>query len=134
MSSFRDALYLWLKGHGLTDAECDLVCAHRSVEFSLKTEDYTGMVGDVVDGLYAVRNCPAAVTARQALRDTAEQMLLLQHLRSHSRHGTATPAPAPAKPAAAAASLSAKEALLQRICRELELTRSEYQLLHQALA
>ena len=130
--NFRDALCLWLASHGLTDAECDQVCVDRSVAFSIKFEDPTGMLDDLRSALYRVHS-PAGTEARRMLNQPGEALLLIQHLSSHV---TAKAKPATARPAPArkVEKLTDGETLLQRICREMELSRDEYKLLSQALA
>lgn len=139
--TFKAALRLWLASHGLSEAECDKVCADRRVAFSIQIEDYSGMLSDVRTALWSL-NSPAGLDARRAMDDPAEQLMLMQHLEVHSSQssrgtgrkpnatkGTHAKSAVPTAPA-----LSPEDALMQRICREMELTRSELKLLMHALA
>jgi hypothetical protein len=122
---FRQALCQWLAGHGLSEEECDQVCKDRRVALSLQLNDAGGMLQDVGDALMRVGEGKGREAAR-ALYEPAEQLLLMFHLNGANAKNKKSPK--------AAEKLSEKAALLQRICRQLELTGSEYRILATALA
>ncbi len=143
--TFREAVCFWLAGYGLTPEQCDKVCDERRVAFSIRTEDHTGILGDLQSALYLVGQ--PGFEAEQALRSPAEKLLLMAHLEQHHSSGgkhsraqmpTRSPVVVSQNPAVAVAPVPVvpvddKLQLFNRICREMELKPSEFRLLRDAL-
>jgi hypothetical protein len=152
--TFIEAFCLWLASFGLTEEEQAKVCENRRLAGCLQDRDPGDTMREVSGALWSVSS-PAGLAARTAAQDRGEQLGLMMYLQDYvddrgpkdsvytalkNRPAVSKP-PVPARTAAPSSTSAGPKvrkpvdpkALLQRICREMELSRDEYKALAAAL-
>lgn len=78
MSHFEKRLRLWLAGFGMSSAQCDILCAHPRIAYSIRTNDAGGIIQDLGGCLGDVQ---ATLELYAALSDPSEMIFLAMALR-----------------------------------------------------
>lgn len=78
LSKFEQLFRLWLAGYGVTEEQCDKLCAKPRIAMSLRNRDSGGLVIDLPG---EVAGMEQAVELRKALATPREQLLLLISLK-----------------------------------------------------
>jgi hypothetical protein len=74
MSKFEQVFRLWLAGYGVTQEQCDKLCAHPGLAIALRMQDATGLTMDLPGCLAGIEK---AQELQKALASPKEQLLLI---------------------------------------------------------
>jgi hypothetical protein len=77
-STFEQLFRLWLAGFGLTEDQCDKLCAKPRIALSLRQRDAGGLVQDLPDALSGLGEVDEL---RAALNSPGEKLMLMMALK-----------------------------------------------------